>query len=449
MNSFIPEAFVVVLKVCVLIGLCWFLIKAFLETKDELTGIGSTIFSLLILFLIFLAGTFFDIDASYKDIIRKTSGYIFGIVFIIAIFLPEAVSLRFLSSFRYSVLLYPFFVIFVSSEVISLAFFLKDLSLMRQNFTGTYISGIAGLGLATILFYLLRRHIKIPPAIISSTGLMFGFLTIKLLFGGTAGYAEFSLIPSVQRGLMKFMHDFIHQLFVFFMIPDHPLLKTTIWNFIGLAFGERFTMIVTLCILIIPPLIISIRILKRPEYIPEELKGARRRKYIHDVMTLNRKRVIPVLIFIMVVTVFWFFKAESGPALYIPKPAPVVEENGFIILKLTAPGHNLGDGNIHKFIFKNNHGTFRFFVFKRPDGRFSVCLDACEICPPEGYGQTKEHLICIYCNTPIPFNTVGEPGGCNPIPISYSLTEKEIKIEIREIMDKWKLVHSGISGERN
>ncbi len=443
MRFFIPEAFISALKLSFSVCLSWLLIKAYRSSIKE--GIRSYIFYIVLLLMgiLFFLGTYINLDAYYKDLIRRFSAYIFGILYIGAVF-----SGRSLKGEKALIFVSPFLILFLfGSDTLSLAFFLKDLSAMRQNYEGTYIGAVLGIGAGALLLLFSSWLAFRLSLILSFTGLLFCLSIIKLLFGGTGGYAELSLIPSVQRGLMKFFHDFVHQLFVFFMVPDHPLLKTTVWNFIGLIFGEAFTMFVTLLILIVPSLIIIFKMIRPPEVIPEGFTGARRRKYIYEYMTMMRLKSLPLIVFTIVVTLLWFFKAESGPGLYIPQPVPVVEENGFITLKLNEPGRSIGDGNIHKFIFKKDGQNYRFFVFKRPDGRFAVCLDACEICPPEGYGQAKAHLICIYCNTPIPFNTVGEPGGCNPIPINFSLKDNEIKIELQEILKKWRLVHSGVSKE--
>lgn len=442
MSLFIPEAFTGAIKSTIAISASWLVINSCFGSRQKKSGFLHLFLLISWFVLLFIAGTFIEFDAFYKEQIRRASAYIFGLLLITAVF-SSGWSLKRDFNLFYTLLI----MLLYAPDVMSLSFFLKDLSAMRQNFTGAYIAGITGFFSGFSLFFLKKKIIYRLSHYLSLTGLLLSLSAIKLLLGGTGGYAELSLIPSVQRGLMKFFHDLVHQLFVFFMVPDHPLLKTTVWNFIGLVFGESFTMIATLLILVIPPLVIASRLLKRPEQVPEGLKGAERRRYIHELMLSNRKRAVPVFLFALLVSLFWFFKAESGPGLYIPQPVPVVEEDGFAIMKLKEPGRELGDGNIHKFILRKDEKTYRFFVFRRPDGRFSVCLDACEICPPEGYGQAREHLICIYCNTPIPFNTVGEPGGCNPIPVNFILTEKEIKIEVQEILKKWRLVHSGISRE--
>jgi uncharacterized membrane protein len=43
--------------------------------------------------------------------------------------------------------------------------------------------------------------------------------------------------------------------------------------------------------------------------------------------------------------------------------------------------------------------------------------------------------------------TLGEPGGCNPIPLAASVDDKFIRIELSEIVKKWEYVNSGKSKE--
>ena len=85
----------------------------------------------------------------------------------------------------------------------------------------------------------------------------------------------------------------------------------------------------------------------------------------------------------------------------------------------------------------------RIIVMTKPDNSLSVSLDACEICPPEGYGQRADHLICLYCRTPIHIDTLGNPGGCNPIMLSAVVDSRFIKIRLQEVLNKWGYVQAG------
>ena len=70
-------------------------------------------------------------------------------------------------------------------------------------------------------------------------------------------------------------------------------------------------------------------------------------------------------------------------------------------------------------------------------GKLTVDLDACAICKPDGYGQAEGTVICYYCKTLIPLDTVGKPGGCNPVPISFSEKGGAVHIDGISLINTW------------
>jgi uncharacterized membrane protein len=46
-------------------------------------------------------------------------------------------------------------------------------------------------------------------------------------------------------------------------------------------------------------------------------------------------------------------------------------------------------------------------------------------------------VVCLSCNTPIPLDTLGKPGGCNPMPLAALITDKEVRVQSAEIAEKW------------
>ena len=78
----------------------------------------------------------------------------------------------------------------------------------------------------------------------------------------------------------------------------------------------------------------------------------------------------------------------------------------------------------------------RFFVVER-SGELTVVLDACAICQPEGYGQSEGTVICYYCKTLIPLETVGKPGGCNPIPVPFTTDAGGVHLSVETLVNTW------------
>jgi len=46
--------------------------------------------------------------------------------------------------------------------------------------------------------------------------------------------------------------------------------------------------------------------------------------------------------------------------------------------------------------------------------------DACSICGPVGFQKNGQMVVCKNCSAPVNPQSVGEPGGCNPIPLKSS-----------------------------
>jgi uncharacterized membrane protein len=208
-------------------------------------------------------------------------------------------------------------------------------------------------------------------------------------------------------------------------------------------------MVVALFLLLTPPVMFLYHSITEP--IPEPVgfvTGAEKRKFQALERSGRRRKALPVIFFVCVILITWFSqRGETVSRLYNPKPIPVVEDKGIILIPVSDPTMDLMDGRLHKFSLVSGEDIIRILIIKKPDNTLAVCLDACEICLPDGYGQREAHVICIYCNTPIPIETLGEPGGCNPIPLSASVTERDVRIELSEILKKWQYVKTGKSKE--
>jgi uncharacterized membrane protein len=232
------------------------------------------------------------------------------------------------------------------------------------------------------------------------------------------------------------------------MVPDHPLLKMTVWNFIGFFFGSNFASFASLLILLFSPFLFVYHSLLKPVPEPEAQTAVSRRKLKSQLLSDRRKKALPVIVFIGLILVSWFSQGkEQISQMYIPKPRPIVVDRGFILIPVKDPTMNLRDGALHTFSLIYGGENIRILIIKKRDNTLTVTLDACEICPPEGYGLRGDHVVCIYCKSPIPIDTLGKPGGCNPIPLVAKVDELFVRIEVKEILKKWGFMKSGMSKE--
>ncbi|MDR3134940.1 MAG: DUF2318 domain-containing protein [Deltaproteobacteria bacterium] len=115
---------------------------------------------------------------------------------------------------------------------------------------------------------------------------------------------------------------------------------------------------------------------------------------------------------------------SRGPV--IAEPDPVAIEDGLIRLGLAS----VSDGNLHRRVYQAQDGTpVRFIVVKKSQSAYGVGLDACDICGQSGYYQRGDQIICKLCDVVMNKSTIGFPGGCNPVPLSFSLGDGALLID--------------------
>lgn len=450
MSFFVFEAAVLGLKEGLKLGVVWLVFGSLRFTVDRRGFLLPFYAGLMATSLLFAVSFLIPPDPYTRDQLLKLTGYTFFVFFVLsAAALYQSMQTRLFghASLGNGPLLWFLVmlstVFYFSPDIIGASMYVRDLSLMKERVAATYVS--AGLAFALTV----AAAVLLPPKGFKrrvsgffGAAQFFLFLSIvKLLGGGTKGFAELSLIPSIQRGVMKFVHDFVHQMFVFLLVPDHPLLKITTWNFIGLLFGPNISSYAVLVLLLVVPAIFLLQSFTAPLPEPEiayGMAGPEKRKYKAAVRADRRKKTVPVLVFALVILVLWgSSRSERLSTLYNPEPRPLVADSGMLVIPLRDPTMDLTNGRIHKFSFVSGDTKIRLLILRKPDGEMSVSLDACEICPPEGYGQSEGHIVCLYCRTPIPLETIGSPGGCNPIPLEAEIGDVYIKIQVFEILDKW------------
>ncbi|MDR1363476.1 MAG: Fe-S-containing protein [Spirochaetaceae bacterium] len=109
-------------------------------------------------------------------------------------------------------------------------------------------------------------------------------------------------------------------------------------------------------------------------------------------------------------------------------PAEPMELAGDEIL---IPITQIEDGHLHRFAFTASGNTeMRFIVIKKNAAAYGVGLDACDICGPTGYYERKNEVICRLCDVVMNISTIGFKGGCNPVPLAYTLRDGFMVIEI-------------------
>ena len=147
----------------------------------------------------------------------------------------------------------------------------------------------------------------------------------------------------------------------------------------------------------------------------------------------NRRRWAICLILCVVVSTLAITVVKDyvnrGPELSPSEECEVHDGNVYVSLD------QVEDGHLHRFTYTTEAGVplengkatdggvgVRFIVIKKPGSKaYGIGLDACEICGQTGYYERDGQVVCKLCDVVMNINTIGFKGGCNPIPVDYSI----------------------------
>lgn len=123
-------------------------------------------------------------------------------------------------------------------------------------------------------------------------------------------------------------------------------------------------------------------------------------------------------------------QAEIVPAV------PVTAEAGSVDVDLEV----IKDGHLHRFVYRASSGEMvRYIVILKGGSAYGVGLDACEICGATGYYERDNQVICKLCDVQMNKATIGTRGGCNPIPIEYTIADGKLKVPQAELEKSAKI----------
>jgi high-affinity iron transporter len=124
-----------------------------------------------------------------------------------------------------------------------------------------------------------------------------------------------------------------------------------------------------------------------------------------------------------------FIYAKSSTALSPTSPVTLVGD------QVTVSTAQVNDDKLHRYGVrvddgKHDGGTVevRFLLFKKPNGVIVSVADACQICGPVGFYMGEQGITCKMCASPLVPASMGEPGGCNPIPLKSVVGAGQVTI---------------------
>ncbi|HLF28963.1 MAG TPA: Fe-S-containing protein [Anaerolineae bacterium] len=303
----------------------------------------------------------------------------------------------------WSLLAFVFFMIF--REGVEMILFLAALSLSETPDLAGLIGGIAGLGLAALFGVLfvkgslrinLRRFFAVTSAVLI-------ILVIRLIAGS------------------------LHEFFEVGLLPSTPALLAVV----GFIVKDSTSTIILMALIALPALAMLPEMRLRAEALaarPDE-SSAERRKRVAALLRIRRWQTSLTSVTLATVLVLGTITYATSQGQYRPEPQAVTAHDGMVHIATEA----LQPGQLNLYTYAGADANVPFMVIKRDEDDLAVALNACGICPVRGYHQEGDVLVCDNCNAPINLDTVGMPGGCNPVPLAASLAEGEVLIAASDL----------------
>lgn len=265
----------------------------------------------------------------------------------------------------------------------------------------------------------------------------------------TSSSPRLDLFSPLVMKVMKFIHDFVHQFFESMLIPDHAFFRPVVWTYIGFFFSSGIGLWGGILIWFTPLAAVAATIMLEPlPSVAHIRQGAQRRRLIAAHLRERRLRLAAPLLAVLVLMAAVYQSRFPNVEYWDPAPLKVTASAAGIIAIPVSGEVELEDGRMHKFSYSQGGREVRFMVIAKPDGGYAVALDACAICKPQGYGQGEGALLCYYCKTLIPLDTVGRPGGCNPVPVPATTEKNGISIDAVVLLNLWGQTVQATAGDK-
>jgi len=265
------------------------------------------------------------------------------------------------------------------------------------SFTGTLV-GVALAVVFGVMFVkgTLRIHL---PTFFKVTSVILLLVAAQLVVSGLHELSENGVLPSSRRE----------------MAWIGPIVRNDAFFFVT--------------ILALAALMVLFEYRRRaPQPVTEAARAARRKAE----WTRRRERwwmasvYASSFVFILLVTA-QFIYAKSTTSL--PPASEVALVNG----RVSIPWSQVSDGDLHRYAAEVEGTRVRFLLYKKPSGEVVAIFDACEICGGAGFYRSGANLICKNCASPINPQSLGTPGGCNPVPLRSSLSGDRLEIAASDL----------------
>ncbi len=274
-----------------------------------------------------------------------------------------------------------------------------------MSFTGTVL-GIAVAVVFGVMF--IRGSVKINlQRFFRVTSVILYFVTFQLIVSGLHELSENGVLPSSQAE-MRYIG---------------PIVRNDLFFFVTML---------ALAVLMI--------LMEQRRRVPAQLAtdaspaDRRRSEWTYRRERLWMAAVVGASFIFIFLSTAEFIYAKSSTELSAASPVTLVGE------QVSVPASEINDDQLHRYGVHVDDGKgaspeVRFLLFKKPDGTIVSVADACSICGPVGFYMGAQGITCKMCASPLVPASMGQPGGCNPIPLKSTNSGGQITIAAADLKE--------------
>jgi uncharacterized membrane protein len=135
------------------------------------------------------------------------------------------------------------------------------------------------------------------------------------------------------------------------------------------------------------------------------------------------------------VTAFIFIFMVTAEFIYAQgvKISPAAELQPDTSGRVVVSTATLAQGDLTRYSVNVNGTPVRFLLYRKPDGKVASVFDACQICGGIGFYKGSSGLICKNCAAPVNPQSVGQAGGCNPLPLEATQNGDSVVISVNDL----------------
>ncbi len=271
-------------------------------------------------------------------------------------------------------------------------------------------------GIETVLFlFALSATVGANPmynALGGGVGLLLAFLFGSLLVKGSVrlDLKKFFTATGVVLALLvlKLVANGLHEFFEVGLLPSSEATLAIV----GFLTKESTSVVILAALIAIPALLLLQEAWAKPLPLDGSLSLPEQRKLKAAALRARRWATSAAGVALSISYLLGVSLLVAAGRGYDPSPISLPFRETIRI-----PLAEIEGSRMRKYSVQVDGVEVRFFIVRSGEGKIAVALDACAICPLTGYYLDGEHVVCRNCGAPIAFDTIGTPGGCNPVPL--------------------------------